>query len=220
MSDTIDREKMEDTNNEPKDTDPEETEAMAADKPADPVEPAGQEGIEDSPAEEPETAEQFPRITPKDLPSQTIEDIPYVEDGLPTLEDDAPLDKGKLYNYVAKMDDKQFRRAQIIFGIVLGALAAICLIVPFPGQDAASANMWNFVIALVIVTWLPRYIERKIEQRLPVAQKWMLIVFVIGMAASIGINALMGNFAQPVATSPSPSPEASATPAPSATPVP
>ncbi len=56
--------------------------------------------------------------------------------------------------------------------------------------------MWNFVIALIIVIWLPRYVERKIEQRLPVAQKWMLIVFVIGMVTSIGVNALQGNYAQ------------------------
>ena len=118
------------------------------------------------------------------------------------------------------MDDKQFRRAQIIFGVVLGALAAICIIVPFPGEDAASASMWNFVIALLIVTWLPRYIERKIEQRLPVAQKWMLIVFAVGMVASIGIGALQGNFSQTVSASPSPSPEVSATPAPSVTPAP
>lgn len=220
MSDTIDREKLEDTNNESKDTAPEESEAAAAEMPADPLEPAKQEGVEESAAEEPETAEQFPRIAPEDLPSQTIKDIPYVEDDLPTLEDDAPLDKGKLYNYVSRMDDKQFRRAQIIFGVVLGALAAICIIVPSPGEDAASASMWNFVIALLIVTWLPRYIERKIEQRLPVAQKWMLIVFAVGMVASIGIGALQGNFSQTVSASPSPSPEVSATPAPSVTPAP
>ena len=88
MSDTIDREKLEDTNNESKDTAPEESEAAAAEMPADPLEPAKQEGGEESAAEEPETAEQFPRIAPEDLPSQTIKDIPYVEDDLPTLEED------------------------------------------------------------------------------------------------------------------------------------
>lgn len=214
MSDTIDRETMEDTNGQPEAAAPEGAEAAAADKPA---EPAEREGTEDSPAEEPETAVQFPRITPEDAPSHTMEDIPYVEEELPTLEEDEPQNKGKLYDYVAKMDDRQFRRAQTIFGIALGALAALSLMIPIPGEDAAGSSMWNFVIALVIVMWIPRYVERKTEKRLPVAQKWMLIIFVIGMAVSIGVNALQGNFSQPSATSPSPSPEASATPAPSAT---
>ena len=47
MSDTIDREKLEDTNNEYKDTAPEESEAAAAEMPADPLEPAKQEGVEE-----------------------------------------------------------------------------------------------------------------------------------------------------------------------------
>ena len=175
------------------------------------------------------TAVKFPKLEPDDLPKeepQGIQDIPLEDDGsLPELEDDMPEEKGKLYNFVARMDDKQFRRAQIIFGVVLGILGAIALMVPLPGDD--GSGMWNFVIALVIVLWIPRLAERKLEQRLPLTQRWMLIVFVIGFCVSIGVNAAQGFFnAKQAAASPSPSiapgatPAASVTPAPSATPAP
>lgn len=171
------------------------------------------------------TAVQFPKIDPQDLPDaqhgasdnpNAIEDIPMEEEELPMLEDDQPIDKGKLYNFVAKMDDVQFRRAQIIFGALLGALASICLMIPIPGESSGN-SMWNFVIALIIAIWIPRIVERKIEQRIPIAQRWMLIVFVIGMAVSIGFNVLNSDQMQQATQLASPSPSAAA---PAATPAP
>ena len=75
--------------------------------------------------------------------------------------------------------------------------------------------MWNFVIALVLVMWVPRVVERKIEQRIPLAQKWMLIVFVLGFGVSIAINAAQGYYtAQQAVPSPSPSVAPSVSPTP------
>ncbi len=166
------------------------------------------------------TAVQFPKIEPEEAPPNAIEDIPFEDEELPSLEDDRPVDKGALYNFVAKMDDRQFRRAQMILGIVLGALAAVALMIPIPG-DSSSVGMWGFVIALVLVLWIPRMLERKLEQRLPVTQKWLIIVFLIGMLVTFGLNALNGGLGTTPAASASPSPsatiEATATPNPSAT---
>ena len=77
--------------------------------------------------------------------------------------------------------------------------------------------MWSFVIALFILVWLPSMVERKTDKKIPTARKWMLIVFVIGMALVIGINALNGVYSAQLTTA-SPSPSASV--APSATPAP
>ena len=162
------------------------------------------------------TAVQFPRIEPEEAPPNAIEDIPFEDEELPSLEDDRPVDKGALYNFVAKMDDKQFRRAQMILGIVLGVLAAVALMIPIPGDS--SVGMWGFVIALVLVLWIPRMLERKLEQRLPVTQKWLIIVFLIGMLAAFGLTALNGGLRSTPAATASPSPsaaiEATATPNP------
>lgn len=133
------------------------------------------------------------------------------------LEEDKEESKGKLYNFVAQMDDKQFRRAQAIFGIVMGALAALALIIPIPGEENGT-SLWSFVIALVIMVWIPRFVERKIEKRMPVAQRWMLIVFVIGFGASVAINAANSyHSAQQAAASASPSIAPEVTPAPETT---
>ncbi len=79
------------------------------------------------------TAVQFPRLDAEDLPPQSpnaIPDIPLEDEELPSLEDDKPESMGKLYDFVAKMDDRQFRRAQTIFGCVIGLLGAIALMIP------------------------------------------------------------------------------------------
>lgn len=146
------------------------------------------------------TAVQFPKIDPSDLPVEdgaserddgSIPDIPLEEEELPMLEEDAPVSKGKLYDFVAKMDDKQFRRAQMIFGIVVGLVAAVCLSIPMSDAEGNS-SMWNFVIALVVVMWVPRIVEKRIEKRIPVAQKWMLIMVAVGILVSLGISILLG----------------------------
>ena len=218
MSDTNDREKLE--------------AEQAAQEPAPEGRPAAQEQVagsapdtqEGKQAQEPQkawepevTAEQFPRLDPEDLPPEAqgaIPDIPMEDEELPSLEEDKPEFKGKLYNFVAKMDDKQFRRAQMIFGIVLGALAALAMLIHIPNDDGGT-SMWNFVIALVLVMWVPRVVERKIEQRIPLAQKWMLIVFVLGFGVSIAINAAQGYYtAQHAVPSPSPSVAPSVSPTP------
>lgn len=142
-----------------------------------------------------------------------IEDIPMEDEDLPILEDDAPQDKGKIYNFVAKMDDVQFRRAQAIFGAIIGLVAGLSLYIPIPGADGGS-SMWNFVIALVIAMWVPRFVERKIEKKIPVAQKWMLILFVLTMAGMFAYGSLTGNGIGVVTASPSPSPSAAPTPSP------
>ena len=107
------------------------------------------------------------------------------------------------------MDDKQFRRAQMIFGIVLGALAVLFLMVPLPfGEESATGigNLWNLVIAMVLVMVVPRTVERKLGgQRILVTQKWMLIVFVAGMLISLGVNLIQGTpVLQQSAASPTP----------------
>ena len=104
------------------------------------------------------------------------------------MEDDKPESMGKLYDFVAKMDDRQFRRAQIIFGCAIGLLGALALMIPI--GDSTGSSMWSFVIALFILVWLPNIVERKTDKKIPTARKWMLIVFVIGMALVMGINAL------------------------------
>ena len=175
MSDTIDREELQDTQDQPAAQDAPQAEGAQE-------QPIGQEPEKQEPVV---TAVQFPSIGPEDLPQQpeqapgAIPDIPLEDDELPMLEEDTEESKGKLYNFVAQMDDKQFRRAQAIFGIVMGALAALALIIPIPGEENGT-SLWSFVIALVIMVWIPRFVERKIEKRMPVAQRWMLIVFVIG----------------------------------------
>ena len=207
MSDTNDREKL-------------EAEQAAQEQVAGsaPDTQEGKQAQEPQKAWEPEvTAEQFPRLDPEDLPPEAqgaIPDIPMEDEELPSLEEDKPEFKGKLYNFVAKMDDKQFRRAQMIFGIVLGALAALAMLIHIPNDDGGT-SMWNFVIALVLVMWVPRVVERKIEQRIPLAQKWMLIVFVLGFGVSIAINAAQGYYtAQQAVPSPSPSVAPSVSPTP------
>lgn len=177
------------------------------------------------------TAVQFPRIDFSDIAEASagepeareervqsdnpdaIEDIPMEDEDLPILEDDAPQDKGKIYNFVAKMDDVQFRRAQAIFGAIIGLVAGLSLYIPIPGADGGS-SMWNFVIALVIAMWVPRFVERKIEKKIPVAQKWMLILFVLTMAGMFAYGSLTGNGIGVVTASPSPSPSAAPTPSP------
>ena len=163
------------------------------------------------------TAVQFPRLDAEDLPPQSpnaIPDIPLEDEELPSLEDDKPESMGKLYDFVAKMDDRQFRRAQTIFGCVIGLLGAIALMIPI--GDSSGSSMWSFVIALFILVWLPSMVERKTDKKIPTARKWMLIVFVIGMALVMGINALNGVYSAHPTASPSPS----ASVAPSATPAP
>ena len=145
------------------------------------------------------TAVQFPRLDAEDLPPQSpnaIPDIPLEDEELPSLEDDKPESMGKLYDFVAKMDDRQFRRAQTIFGCVIGLLGALALMIPI--GESTGSSMWSFVIALFILVWLPSMVERKTDKKIPTARKWMLIVFVIGMALVMGINALNGVYtAQP-----------------------
>lgn len=164
------------------------------------------------------TAVQFPRLDAEDLPPESpnaIPDIPLEDEELPSLEDDKPESMGKLYDFVARMDDRQFRRAQTIFGCVIGLLGALVLMIPI--GESTGSSMWSFVIALFILVWLPSMVERKTDKKIPTARKWMLIVFVIGMALVMGINALNGAYTtQPAAASPSPS----ASVAPSATPAP
>lgn len=213
MSDTIDREELQDTQNQPAAQDAPRAENAQE-------QPIGQEPEKQEPVV---TAVQFPSIGPEDLPPQpeqapgTIPDIPLEDDELPMLEEDKEESKGKLYNFVAQMDDKQFRRAQAIFGIVMGALAALALIIPIPGEENGT-SLWSFVIALVIMVWIPRFVERKIEKRMPVAQRWMLIVFVIGFGASVAINAANSyHSAQQAAASASPSIAPEITPAPETT---
>ena len=112
-----------------------------------------------------------PQAEKEDLPPQAqeaIPDIPLEDEELPSLEEDKPEDRGWLYAFVAKMDDKQFRRAQMIFGIVLGALAVLFLMVPLPfGEESATGigNLWNLVIAMVLVMVVPRTVERKLGGR-------------------------------------------------------
>ena len=222
MPDTIDREneKLE-----------EEQSAQESASQADAGEEAAAEGTpnadQEAPKEEqqpqnewnPEvTAVQFPKLDAEDLPPESpnaIPDIPLEDEELPTLEDDKPESMGKLYDFVAKMDDRQFRRAQIIFGCAIGLLGAIALMIPI--GDSSGSSMWSFVIALFILVWLPSMVERKTDKKIPTARKWMLIVFVIGMALVIGINALNGVYSAQLTTA-SPSPSASV--APSATPAP
>ena len=163
------------------------------------------------------TAVQFPKLDVEDLPPESpnaIPDIPLEDEELPTLEDDKPESMGKLYDFVAKMDDRQFRRAQIIFGCAIGLLGALALMIPI--GDSTGSSMWSFVIALFILVWLPNIVERKTDKKIPTARKWMLIVFVIGMALVMGINALNGVYSAHPTASPSPS----ASVAPSATPAP
>ena len=163
------------------------------------------------------TAVQFPRLDAEDLPPESpnaIPDIPLEDEELPSLEDDKPESMGKLYDFVARMDDRQFRRAQIIFGCAIGLLGAIALMIPI--GDSSGSSMWSFVIALFILVWLPSMVERKTDKKIPTARKWMLIVFVIGMALVMGINALNGVYSAHPTASPSPS----ASVAPSATPAP
>ena len=163
------------------------------------------------------TAVQFPRLDAEDLPPQSpnaIPDIPLEDEELPSLEDDKPESMGKLYDFVAKMDDRQFRRAQTIFGCVIGLLGALVLMIPI--GESTGSSMWSFVIALFILVWLPSMVERKTDKKIPTARKWMLIVFVIGMALVMGINALNGVYSAHPTASPSPS----ASVAPSATPAP
>ena len=221
MSDTIDREngKFE-----------EEQSAQESASQADAGEEAAAEGTpnadQEAPKEEqqpqnewnPEvTAVQFPKLDAEDLPPESpnaIPDIPLEDEELPSLEDDKPESMGKLYDFVAKMDDRQFRRAQTIFGCVIGLLGAIALMIPI--GDSSGSSMWSFVIALFILVWLPSMVERKTDKKIPTARKWMLIVFVIGMALVMGINALNGVYSAHPTASPSPS----ASVAPSATPAP
>lgn len=163
------------------------------------------------------TAVQFPRLDAEDLPPESpnaIPDIPLEDEELPSLEDDKPESMGKLYDFVAKMDDRQFRRAQTIFGCVIGLLGALVLMIPI--GESTGSSMWSFVIALFILVWLPSMVERKTDKKIPTARKWMLIVFVIGMALVMGINALNGVYSAHPTASPSPS----ASVAPSATPAP
>ena len=163
------------------------------------------------------TAVQFPRLDAEDLPPESpnaIPDIPLEDEELPSLEDDKPESMGKLYDFVARMDDRQFRRAHTIFGCVIGLLGALVLMIPI--GESTGSSMWSFVIALFILVWLPGMVERKTDKKIPTARKWMLIVFVIGMALVIGINALNGVYSAHPTASPSPS----ASVAPSATPAP
>ena len=221
MPDTIDREneKLE-----------EEQNAQESASQADAGEEAAAEGTpnadQEAPKEEqqpqnewnPEvTAVQFPKLDAEDLPPESpnaIPDIPLEDEELPSLEDDKPESMGKLYDFVARMDDRQFRRAQIIFGCAIGLLGAIALMIPI--GDSSGSSMWSFVIALFILVWLPSMVERKTDKKIPTARKWMLIVFVIGMALVMGINALNGVYSAHPTASPSPS----ASVAPSATPAP
>ena len=221
MPDTIDREneKLE-----------EEQSAQESASQADAGEEAAAEGTpnadQEAPKEEqqpqnewnPEvTAVQFPKLDAEDLPPESpnaIPDIPLEDEELPSLEDDKPESMGKLYDFVARMDDRQFRRAQIIFGCAIGLLGAIALMIPI--GDSSGSSMWSFVIALFILVWLPSMVERKTDKKIPTARKWMLIVFVIGMALVMGINALNGVYSAHPTASPSPS----ASVAPSATPAP
>ena len=163
------------------------------------------------------TAVQFPRLDAEDLPPQSpnaIPDIPLEDEELPSLEDDKPESMGKLYDFVARMDDRQFRRAQTIFGCVIGLLGALVLMIPI--GESTGSSMWSFVIALFILVWLPSMVERKTDKKIPTARKWMLIVFAAAMLIFIGVNALNGVYSpQSAATaSPSPSVAPSATPAP------
>ena len=205
MPDTNDREKLEET--QPQQEEKETAQPVPEEKAA----PAPEaQAIE-------ETAVQFPRLEKEDLPPQAqeaIPDIPLEDEELPSLEEDKPEDRGWLYAFVAKMDDKQFRRAQMIFGCVIGALGAAAL--AFPVGSDTNASLWTLVIALFIVMWLPGFVERKTDKKMPVARKWMLIVFAAAMLIFIGVNALNGVYSpQSAATaSPSPSVAPSATPAP------
>ena len=215
MSDTIDREneKLEEEQNA-------QESASQADAGVEAAAEGSPNAEQEAPKEEqqpqnewkPEvTAVQFPRLDAEDLPPESpnaIPDIPLEDEELPTLEDDKPESMGKLYDFVAKMDDRQFRRAQIIFGCAIGLLGALALMIPI--GDSTGSSMWSFVIALFILVWLPNIVERKTDKKIPTARKWMLIVFVIGMALVMGINALNGAYStQPAAASPSPRARAS-----------
>ena len=135
-------------------------------------------------------AVKFPKLDPSDLPpEEQMEDIPL-------LEEDKPLDKGWLYNFVYKMDDVQFRRAQTIFGLILGLVAATVLFIPIGQKEDGTSSMWNMAIALVIAMPLPRFIEKKIEKRIPQAQKIMAISLGIGLAAYALFLFLSGRFGQ------------------------
>ncbi|NLF26595.1 MAG: hypothetical protein GX592_01755 [Clostridiales bacterium] len=142
-------------------------------------------------AEEPAevTAVKFPKLDPSDFPPEQMEDVPL-------LEEDTPLDKGWLYNFVLKMDDVQFRRAQTIFGLILGLVAATVLFIPIGQKEDGNSSMWNMAIALVIALPLPRFIERKIEKRIPQAQKIMAISMGVGLAAYALFMFLSGRFGQ------------------------
>ena len=114
------------------------------------------------------TAVQFPRLDAEDLPPESpnaIPDIPLEDEELPSLEDDKPESMGKLYDFVARMDDRQFRRAQTIFGCVIGLLGALALMIPI--GDSSGSSMWSFVIALFILVWLPSMVERNIPRSRP-----------------------------------------------------
>ncbi len=134
------------------------------------------------------TAVKFPKLDPSDLPpEEQMEDIPL-------LEEDRPLDKGWLYNFVLKMDDVQFRRAQTIFGLILGLVAATVLFIPIGQKEDGSSSMWNMAIALVIAMPLSRFIEKKIEKRIPHAQKIMAISLGVGLAGYALFLFLSGRF--------------------------
>ena len=112
--------------------------------------------------------------------------VPYVDDvppapkpdaNAPEAEDDEEYIPSKWEVKVNALSDRQWKRVQIIGGVVL-ALATLAIL--FFGSEELST--YRMVVAALLALLLPRYIERVIRKELTLARRTMIVALLLGLA--------------------------------------
>ncbi|HWR22916.1 MAG TPA: hypothetical protein VN366_05495 [Feifaniaceae bacterium] len=147
------------------------------------------------------------------LDEEDIRRVPPEEEEISTEPaepvEETPPEPTEFEKKIAAIPDDQWKKYQLIAGIVLGALSATCIVVL---GRIESVGTIGFIIGALLALYLPNMLEKKGGRKIPLLRTALIISLVISM----GLFALYGFVINPgyFAPAATPVPEASAAPAP------
>ncbi len=100
-------------------------------------------------------------------------------------EEEIEVEPSKFEAAVAALDEKTWKKYQIIFGAVLGVLSGLSLTVL---NHMATMQNYSLIIAAVLALLVPNIVEKKAIRKMPVAR----IALIVTLGVSLGAYLLYG----------------------------
>jgi|GEM_PF-5312003 len=131
---------------------------------------------------------------------------PRGEEPPPEPEDDTPPEPTAFQKRIAAIPDKQWRRLQIILGIVLGAGSAASIVLL--GNAGENMSTISLLVAALLALVLPGVLEKQGARKTPVMRTTLIISLVAAMALFMFYGLVLNPsfFRTEAAASPSPAP--------------